>query len=86
MYNLTPRQFENKLTGFEQLETQRDRIQWEKFRLLAATLLTPHTKNAKGVQPHKLWPFKWDKKEITPKMTPERMAYISKRSKLLRHG
>jgi len=57
---------------------------WEKFRLLATTLITPHTKKGKGMRPEKLWPFEWDKKNNTePKMTKERLAYLQQRSKAL---
>ena len=83
--DFTPREFENKLAGFEKLERQRDINEWEKFRLLAATLLTPHTKKGRGIRPEKLWPFDWDKKTIAaPKMTKERLAYLQERSKKLR--
>lgn len=67
------------------LEKQRDRSDWEKFRLLASTLITPHTKKGKGIRPEKLWPFHWDKKQKVVKMTPERLKYISQRNKLLSH-
>ena len=77
-------EYENKLAGFEQLEKQRDQLQWEKFRLLASTLLMPHTKKGKGIKPQKLWPFDWDKKTIAPKMSKERLAYIEQRSKLIK--
>ena len=71
------------LWGFEQLEIKRDRCEWDKFRLLATTLITPHTKKGKGIRPEKLWPFEWDKKKVEPKMTKERLQYLSERSKKL---
>lgn len=83
--DFTPREFDNKLTGFEMLEKKRDRGEWEKFRLLATTLITPHTKKGKGVRPEVLWPFHWDKKQVTQKMSKERLEYISQRSKQLRN-
>jgi len=63
-------------------------VQWEQFRLLASTLLMPHTKNGKGVKPKKLWVFPWDKKgkEPSDKMSKERLEYITNRSKLLKDG
>ena len=67
------------------MEKQRDRNAWEKFRLLATTLITPHTKKGRGIKPEKLWPFAWDKKNYTaPKMTKERLAYLQERSKKLK--
>ena len=83
--DFTPRELENKLVGFEGLEERRDRGLWEKLRLLASTLLTPHTKKGKGIRPEKLWPFKWDKKEINSEPMPkERLEYIKARSKALK--
>jgi len=73
------------LHGFETLEKKRDRSDWEKFRLLATTLITPHTKKGKGVRPEKLWPFHWDKKGSSKKMSKERLEYISQRSNILRN-
>jgi hypothetical protein len=82
--DFTPREFENKLVGFEKLERQRNINEWEQFRLLAATLLTPHTKKGKGIKPENLWRFEWDKKAVqAPKMTKERLAYLQERSKRL---
>lgn len=83
--DFTPREFENKLAGFEKLERQRDINEWEKFRLLAATLLTPHTKKGRGIRPEKLWPFDWDKKvSSTKKMSKERLEYLKQRSKAIK--
>lgn len=84
MDDLTPREYSNKLTGFEKLENKRDRDQWEKFRLLATTLITPHTKKGKPIRPEQLWPFDWDKKTPPKKMTPERIAYIEERAKIIK--
>lgn len=87
--NLTPREFNNKFNGFEELQNLRDRSEWEKFRMLAATLLTPHTKGGKGIKPQKLWPFAWDQKPKSgqsEKMSEQRLDYLNKRSKLLKNG
>jgi hypothetical protein len=76
------------LLGFEQLESKRSQDGWYKFRMLASTLLTPHTKNGKGVKPEKLWPFDWEKKTKSKpeKMSKEKLEYLQSRSKLLRDG
>jgi hypothetical protein len=84
LYDLTPREFSNMLWGFEQLEKKRDRCEWDKFRLLATTLITPHTKKGRGVRPEQLWPFEWDKKKEETKMSKERLEYLTERSKKLR--
>lgn len=76
------------LKGFELLEEKRSQDSWYKFRLLASTLLMPHTKNGKGVKPDKLWPFDWEKKtQAKPKkMSKAKLQYLEDRSKLLNHG
>jgi hypothetical protein len=84
LYDLTPREFQNKLAGFEQLQTRNERADWEKFRMLATTLITPHTKKGKGIRPEILWPFDWDKKQEQKAMTKERLEYLSERSKLMK--
>ena len=82
--DFTPREFENKLIGFEKLERQRDVNDWERSRLLASTLLMPHTKKGKGISPKKLWPFDWDKKNTAPKMSKQRLEYLEQRSKAIK--
>lgn len=80
---LTPREYSNKLVGFEKLENKRDRDLWEKFRLLATTLISPHTKKGRNLKPEQLWPFDWDRKQPPKKMTKERLAYLHERSKII---
>ena len=85
MDDYTPREFENKLVGFEHIQKINQRGFWEMFRMLASTLITPHTKKGKGIHPQKLWPFDWDVKEnAKPKMSKERLEYIIKRSKKIK--
>lgn len=85
--NLTPRELSNKLAGFEKLEEKRSQDDWYKFRMLASTLLAPHTKNGRGIKPEKLWPFHWEKKQSKAnKMSKQRLEYLESRSKLLKNG
>jgi len=85
--DLTPREFENTLIGFEKLRKLDDQNSWHKFRMLASTLIAPHTKNGKGIKPEKLWPFDWDNDNVKPgKMSNERLQYIAQRSKKLKNG
>jgi len=86
--DFTPREFSNKLRGFEQLHELKSREDWERTRLLASTLLMPHTKKGKAVAPEKLWPFDWDKKQTeTPeRISAERLKYIDEKRKILKDG
>jgi hypothetical protein len=84
LYDFTPRQYYNKLSGFEKLETKRERDQWEKFRLLATTLISPHTKKGRTVRPEQLWPFDWDIKKPAEKMSKEKIEYLEARANLIR--
>ena len=85
--DLTPREFNNKLRGFQQLYELKSRDNWERSRLLASTLLMPHTKKGKGIAPQKLWPFDWDKKpEIPERISAERIKYIDDKRKLIKDG
>jgi len=85
--DFTPRELNNKLEGFEQLHQLRSRENWERSRMLASTLLTPHTKGGKGVEPTKLWVFDWDKKPTkdTKRISAERLQYINEKRKLIRN-
>jgi hypothetical protein len=85
--DLTPREFNNKLRGFQELYELKSHDNWERSRLLASTLLMPHTKKGKGIEPQKLWPFHWDKKSETPKpLSAERIKYIDEKRKLIKDG
>jgi len=76
------------MQGFEQLHQIKSREEWERTRLLASTLLMPHTKKGKGIAPDKLWPFDWDKKQEQPpeRISKEDLNYLVEKRKLLKDG
>lgn len=68
----TPRQFRNRLIGFNELETERGRQAWERTRLLAYSMQQFDPK--KPVPKITDWmPFLWDEKEqpTDPRKNPE---------------
>lgn len=48
------------LKGFNDLEHERDKREWERLRLLGSWVLAPHTKKGQSVSPTKLLPLPWD--------------------------
>lgn len=54
--NITPRALFNKIRGFNNLQIQN----WERTRLLAYKMLTPHFKEDQQVTPQQVMPFPWD--------------------------
>ena len=80
-YNLTPREFNNKVTGYEQMIEQNDRLEWIRMRMLATTLLQPHLKKGSKLTPEKLMPFHWEKKKVVKKMSKAQMKYIQEKYK-----
>lgn len=49
------------LRGFNDLEEERDRKEWERLRILGTWVLKPHTKKPHDITPMKLLPLPWDK-------------------------
>lgn len=60
LYDMTPRQFQNKRLGFQRTIEQESRVQWETTRWLAAVTIAPHTK--KRIKPRDLILFPWENK------------------------
>tara|TARA_R100000541_G_scaffold27601_2_gene36884 strand:- start:4614 stop:4904 length:291 start_codon:yes stop_codon:yes gene_type:complete len=85
--DLTPREFGNKLVGFEEIHEIRQRESWEMFRMLASTNMIPHTAKGKQTKPTDLWSFHWDSKpDKIERKTSEEIAYIAAKRKLQRDG
>jgi hypothetical protein len=74
---LTPREFKNRLAGFETYKELLSRESWEIARMTVSSLLSPHVKKGQSIKPEKLWPFSWDKKnKPAEKMSDQRLEYI----------
>ena len=54
------RVFELALKGFNELEEERQKAEWERLRMLGSWILAPYSKN---MTPKKLLPLPWDVEE-----------------------
>lgn len=53
--------FFKALKGFNDLEFERHKDNWERFRFLASVTLAPHTAKGRSTNPKTLFPMPWDK-------------------------
>lgn len=60
LYDLTPRSFNNRLTGFLNHQEQQTQNNWEQTRMVVHSCLSPHLK--KSQKPTEIMPFPWDSK------------------------
>lgn len=58
LYNMTPRQFQNKREGYRRAVEGDMQTRWESVRWLAAVVIAPHIK--KRLRPKDLMAFPWD--------------------------
>ena len=65
LYNSTPRNFNNKLIGFNAYQEQLMQDNWERTRVIIHSTLSPHSK--KKLKPKELLPFPWDDKNKVKK-------------------
>jgi hypothetical protein len=65
LYNMTPRQFQNKVRGFQRQLEFTTQLMWETTRWQAAVNIAPHTKKKLG--PKDLVIFPWDGKKANHK-------------------
>jgi hypothetical protein len=49
------------LKGFNDLEHERDKKEWERLRILGTWVLNPHMKKGSTLSPNKLLPLPWDR-------------------------
>jgi hypothetical protein len=59
--NSSMRVLELALKGFNDLEHERQKSEWERLRILGTWILSPHTKKGSNLTPKKLMAFPWDK-------------------------
>jgi hypothetical protein len=60
-FNASPRYFFKALKGFNDFESERQKAEWERLRILGTWILTPHTKKGSELTPKKLMALPWDK-------------------------
>jgi hypothetical protein len=56
------RVFELALKGFNELEHERQKSEWERLRILGVWVLSPHAKKGTNLSAENLLPLPWDKK------------------------
>jgi hypothetical protein len=59
-FKSSPEYFFKALKGFNDLEFERTKGEWERLRILGTWVLSPHTKKGHNLTPKKLMPFPWD--------------------------
>ena len=81
-YNMLPREFWNKVKGFNDLEEMRQRSDWLRTRWSTCLLLNIHMGKGKSLKPRDLVIFDWEKEEIKEKVDfkglKQRAEYIKK--------
>lgn len=71
LYDLTMRQFQNKMTGFFDYHEQMERGAWERMRQHAAATISMNGMVKRAIKPGKLFAYPWDKEEKPVKVTEE---------------
>lgn len=61
LYDLEPRQFQNKREGFNRVVEHDVQTRWEATRWMAAVVIAPHTKHK--MKPRDLMTFPWENKK-----------------------
>ncbi len=89
LYDMLPHQFFTMVEGFFELETERDKREWEKVRWQTCLLLNIHLPKNKILKPTDLFKFEGEKKTKTDyEKLRARAEYIKKMedSKNIDHG
>lgn len=60
-WNASPSYFFKALKGFNELEHERQKADWERLRILGLWVLSPHTKKGSALTAERLLPLPWDK-------------------------
>ena len=82
-YDLTPRQFFNKLAGFHLLEQSRQREEWERARLTWTFIANYSGLLKQGKSPADMMKFPWDTQTEKPVqiMTRDRFEQLKNKYK-----
>jgi hypothetical protein len=59
-YEMTPRQFFNKLRGFTDKEDELMKAAWERMRFSTTAIINVWLDRKSKIEPHKLIKFPWD--------------------------
>ena len=63
-YDMLPREFWNKVTGFYELENIRQRTDWERTRWSTCLLLNIQLPKNKSIKPTDLIKFEWEQEAL----------------------
>ena len=63
-YDMLPREFWNKVTGFYELENIRQRTDWERTRWSTCLLLNIQLPKNKSIKPTDLMQFEWEQEAL----------------------
>ncbi len=81
-YDMLPRQFWNKVKGFNDIEEMKQQSDWMRTRWSTCLLLNIHLGKGKSLKPTDLVVFDWEKDEVKKKIDfkalRERAEYIKK--------
>ena len=81
-YDMLPRQFWNKVKGFNDIEEMKQHSDWMRTRWSTCLLLNIHLGKGKSLKPTDLVVFDWEKDEVKKKIDfkalRERAEYIKK--------
>lgn len=75
--NCDPLYFFKALQGFNELEEERNRGEWERLRMLGTWILAPHQKKGANLTPKKLLPLPWDPKPETREQWLEKNKHLT---------
>ena len=82
-WDLTPREFNNRLAGFFELQQVNQRMEWERCRWQTCYLLQPHSGKGKKIKPTDLIRFDWDKKDKKiKKLTAQELKQMMLKNRL----
>lgn len=73
-YGMTFYEFNMAMQGYVEAKEAAEQLEWERTRWLAATMLAPHGKKGRAIQPRDLIRFPWDSVPKQPKLTAREQA------------
>lgn len=71
-YSITPRQFDNMLTGYRRKEEHAERLKWEINRTLMMSIISPHIdKKDRHKTVFDFYPLPWDQEQKPKVQAPK---------------
>jgi hypothetical protein len=76
LYQFTPRQFHNAVSGFMEHENNKEIAKWERMRFSTTALINIQLTSGKKINPEKLIKFDWDKKKPKQYLTADQFEAL----------